>query len=427
MREKEVKERKPKRKAKLVNSLIPETTIITLPTMQSSFVTYGGEQEEVKKQGYNFVTSTALLDNVIDKKELTLFSEMEALPQGATPIDTKLDLVNRKGKRVNLSPRQLKIVLAFSQIVDSVKDSKIIADYIKGLPSKVEWREEHKSPVSATIDVIKLAKHIYGSSRIGSKQVDSIRDDLIILSETLQEFRVKDSKEGTLIMEAPLLTLGKRLKYVTKEGVQRLNVVQITLEDIFLYKLNTTGGYQLSPNTILSLWNECGVNSELFSMLLFLLIRVRGNFVKKAKDNSEAKKKELRKDKVPEEEIKKQVEAYKREALTYKETTYSLLQRLSGNTYTHKQVKRGKVYTSFRKEKLKTDLKQATDALLKISIISDFYTSTSAGGEELCNFVLNENWLKEQEERQKALLPPEEIKAIDEAIGKEKKKKGGGR
>lgn len=59
---------------------------------------------------------------------------METLPTGATPIDSKLDLVDKKGKRVNLSPRQLKIVLAFSQIVDSVKDSKVIADYIKGLP-----------------------------------------------------------------------------------------------------------------------------------------------------------------------------------------------------------------------------------------------------------------------------------------------------
>ena len=46
------------------------------------FARYEGEQEEEKKQGYNFVTATALLDNVIDKKELTLFSEMETLPTG---------------------------------------------------------------------------------------------------------------------------------------------------------------------------------------------------------------------------------------------------------------------------------------------------------------------------------------------------------
>lgn len=383
------------------------------------FTRYEGEQEEEKKQGYNFVTATALLDNVIDKKELTLFSGMETLPTGATPIDSKLDLVDKKGKRVNLSPRQLKIVLAFSQIVDSVKDSKVIADYIKGLPSKVEWNEARKSPVSATIDVIKLAKHIYGANRIGSKQVDSIRDDLTALSETLQEFKVKDSKGGTLIMEAPLLTLGKRLKYVTKEGVQRLNVVQITLEDIFLYNLNTTGGYQLSPNTILSLWNEQGANSELFSVLLFLLLRVRGNYVKKAKDYSEAKKKGLRKDKVPEEEVKKQVEAYKRELLTYREKTYSILERLSGEGYIQTtKGKNGKKY--LKKDKLRNDLQQATDSLKGMGIISDFYTSTSGGGDELCNFVINPNWLKEQEERQRAILPPEEVKAIDEAIAKEK-------
>lgn len=393
---------------------------VGLFTTATSFSSYKKEQEEAKRQGYNFVTATALLDNVISKKEMTLFSESE-LPQGATPTDAKLDLVDKKGKSVNLSPRQLKIVLAFAQIVDSVKGSKEVADYIKGLPSKVEWSEDiGKNPVTATIDVIKLAKHIYGATRIGSKQVDSIRDDLTALSNTSQEFRVKDSKGGTLILEAPLLTLGKRLRYETKDGVQRLNVVQITLEDIFLYNLNTTGGYQLSPNTILSLWNETGANSELFSMLLFLLLRVRGNYVKRTKDAIEAKKKELRKDKVPEDEVKKQVEALRRDRLTYSETTASILERLSGEGYIQTtKGKNGKRY--LKKDKLRNDLQQATDSLKEMGIITDFYTNTSGGGEELCNFVLNANWLKEQEERQRAILPPDEVKAIDEALAKEVK------
>lgn len=406
-----------KAKEKVCKEATPENVgVSTAIALVTKFADYGGNKEKEKKQGYNFVTNTALLDNVIDKKELTLFSEMEALPTGATPIDSKLDLVDKKGKRVNLTPRQLKIVLAFSQIVDSVKDSKEIADYIKGLPSKVEWSEARRSPVSATIDIIKLAKHIYGANRIGTKQVDSIRDDLTALSETLQEFKVKDSKGGTLIMESPILTLGKRLKYITKEGVQRLNVVQITLEDIFLYNLNTTGGYQLSPNTILSLWNENGANSELFSVLLFLLLRVRGNYVTKARQHSEAKRKELRKDRLPEDEVSRQTEAYRRKLLTYKESIGSILERLSGEGYY--QTKKGKRY--IKHEKIRTDLQQATDSLKGMGIITDFYTSTSGGGGELCNFVLNPNWLKEQEERQRAKLPPEEVKAIDEAIAKEK-------
>lgn len=80
--------------------------------------------------------------------------------------------------------------------------------------------------------------------------------------------------------------------------------------------------------------------------------------------------------------------------------------------------KNGKKY--LKKDKLRNDLQQATDSLKGMGIISDFYTSTSGGGDELCNFVINPNWLKEQEERQRAILQPEEIKAIDEAIAKEK-------
>lgn len=411
-----MKEKDTKRKPRKKDIEVPNNEPFLYMNLRSfsSYTSNEEQEEQEKKKGYNFATSTALLDNVISKKELTLFSELDTLPDGAKPTDTKLDLVDKKGKRVNLTPRQLKIVLAFAQVVDSVKDSKPIADYIKGLPSKVEWNEEHKSPVSATIDIIKLAKHIYGSPRIGSKQVDSIRDDLTALSETLQQFKVKDSKGGTLIMESPVLTLGKRVKYITKDGVQRLNVVQITLEDIFLYNLNTDGGFQLSPNTILYLWNKTGATGELFSVLLFLLLRVRGNFVNKARILSDAKKKALRKDKVPEDSIKEQIEAYRRELLTFRESTSSILERLSGDNYTRSQKIRGKVYKSFRYERFTADLNEATNNLIEMGIITEFYTSSSASGEEQCNFVFNRKWLKEQEEIQRALLPPEELKEMED-------------
>ena len=54
------------------------------------------------------------------------------------------------------------------------------------------------------------------------------------------------------------------------------------------------------------------------------------------------------------------------------------------------------------------DLKQAKDALLKMGIISDFYESTGSSGDRVCNFVINENWLQDQANRIKNLLPPSE-------------------
>ena len=41
------------------------------------------------------------------------------------------------------------------------------------------------------------------------------------------------------------------------------------------------------------------------------------------------------------------------------------------------------------------DLKQATDALIKIGIISEYYESLGSSGDKVCNFVINDKWLSE--------------------------------
>lgn len=417
MRVKGSKNIKPKETAKPVASSIPESKNTAIPYFGSSFVTYGDKQEEAKNEGYNYRTSTALIDNVIAKKEVTLFSEMENLPQGATPINASVTYQTSKGKKVTLSPRQLKIVLALAQTVDAFRNKDEVAKYIKNLPNKIEWGEgkDVPTPVRATIDLYGFAKHIYGASRIGTKQVDYVKKDLIDLSTMRQVFKVTDSKGVTHELNTSAIR-AKVYQATSGTGERLCTLASVEVEDIFLYNLNTEGGYQLSPNTILSLWNETGVNTELFSMLLFLLLRVRGNKVKHANSLSSAKRKELLKLKKPIEEIKEQVEAYKRNLLTYSESTSSILERLSGEGYY--QTKRGKRYIKY--EKLNKELKQATDALIGMGIITDFHITGGTTGEEVCNFVLNDKWLQEQAERQKAILPPEEVKAIEEAIAKEK-------
>lgn len=418
MKAKEVKARKPKGEVKPPSTPLPSSTYARSRT---SFLSYGEGEQEPKNEGYNYRTSTALIDNVIAKKEVTLFSDMENLPQGATPINASITYQNAKGKKVTLSPRQLKIVLALAQIVDAYRNNEEVAKYIKNLPNKIEWGEGKNlpTPVRATIDLYGFAKHIYGASRIGTKQVDYIKKDLIDLSTMRQVFKVTDSKGVTHELNTSAIR-AKVYQATSGTGERLCTLASVEVEDIFLYNLNTEGGYQLSPNTILSLWNETGVNTELFSMLLFLLLRVRGNKVKHANSLSMAKRKELLKLKKPIEEIDEEVEAYKRRLLTYSESIGSILERLSQNPYTRTQEKRGRVYTSLRKEKLTTDLQQATDALKGMGIITDFHITGGTTGEEVCNFVLNDKWLQEQAERQRALLPPEEVKAIEEAIAKEK-------
>lgn len=356
-------------------------------------------------KGYSYKTSTSLIENVISKKERDLFSEVEKNGELAVTSASQ-EYTDRKGKSVNLSPFLMKLVTAFAQVVDTLLEEDGTKEYIKSLPIKIEDREtgadgkKKKLPnsIRAVIDIPELSRLMYSSDRIGGKQTDKVREEIKKLSEISQVYKFKDDRGGTLTIEAPLITLGKRIKYETKNGVVKLNKVEVFFEDVFVYEINDK--YSLSPITLLQLWNDTGVQTELFTMLLFLLQNVRGNFITHSKSIVAAKRKELLKDKREAQEIERELAALKRSTLTYKESIISLLERIDSKRYT-----KGK-YLRF--DNLNKDLKQATDALIKMGIISEYFESTGSSGDRVCNFVINEKWLIDEANRIKSLLPPSE-------------------
>lgn len=391
----------------------------------SSFIKYkysGAKNvtEEGVQKGYSYKTATSLIENVIAKKERSLFSELET--EGKLAItSSSQEYINRRGKRVNLTPIQMKLVTAFAQVIDTLLEKDGVKDYVKRLPSHIEDRQTGKdgrktklpNSIRAVIDIPELTKLMYSTSRIGGKQTDKVREEIKKLSELTQVFKFKDDRGGMLIIEAPLIQIGKAVRYETKNGVTKLNKVEIHFEDVFVYEINDR--YSLSPITLLQLWNDTGVQTELFTMLLFLLQSVRGNYIKHSKASVAARRKELKKEGKENEEIKEELEALRKSSLTYKEGITSLLERLGTNKY-----KVGKKYTNYTK--VSTDLKQATDALIKMGIISEYYETTGATGDKVCNFVINDRWLIDEANRIKALLPPEEankMEDVEEETGEE--------
>lgn len=358
-----------------------------------------------RHKGYSYKTATSLIENVIAKKEHSLFSELETDGQLAITSSSQ-EYIDRNGKRVYLTPVQMKLVTAFAQVVDTLLDKDGVKDYVKSLPSRIEDRQigtdgrKAKLPnsIKAVIDIPKLTKLVYSTSRIGGKQTDKVREEIKKLSEISQVFKFKDSRGGTLIIEAPLIQIGKAIRYETKNGVTKLNVVEIYFEDVFVYEINDR--YSLSPITLLQLWNNTGVQTELFTMLLYLLQSVRGNYIKHSKASVAAKRKELLKEKRDVEEIKEQLEALRKSTLTYKESITSLLERIEGKRY-----RIGKYYNH---KYITQDLKQATEALLSVGIISEYYESLGSSGDKVCNFVINDRWLIDEANRIKALPHPEE-------------------
>lgn len=383
---------------------------------KEGFFHYLGAKNVTDKQsshnGYSYKTATSLIENVIAKKEQSLFSELET--EGELAItSTSQEYVDRKGKRVSLSPIQMKLVTAFAQIIDTILERDGVKEYVKQLPYRIEDRTKgddgrtSKLPnsIRATIDIPELTKLMYSSNRVGGKQTDKVRAEIKKLSELTQVFKFKDDRGGTLIIEAPLITLGKAIKYETKNGVTKLNRVELHFEDVFVYEINDR--YSLNPITLLQLWNDTGVQTELFTMLLFLLQSVRGNYISHSEKIVAAKRKELKKEGKDKEETREELEALKKSTLTYKESITSLLERIECKRY-----KKGKY---FNHTHIAKDLKQARDALIKMGIITEYYETLGSSGDKVCNFVINEKWLIEEANRIKKLLPPEEAEIRQEA------------
>lgn len=371
----------------------------------SLFFNYNnGDGDKPQSTGFSYKTSNALIGNIIAKKEVGLFSNLAEDGETLSVTSSSTECVDKKGKRVNLTPFQLKLTTALAQIVDGLVGEN--EEYIKKLPINIEDRQVgndgktyNKLPnsVKHLLDIPQLTKTIYSKTKVGGKQTAKVKEELKKISELTQIYKFEDSRGGKLTIEAPLITLGKKIKYETKDGKEVFNKVEVTFEDVFVYEIKDR--YSLSPITLLYLWNKTGVNTELFTILLFLLQSIRGKKIKAASIAVTNKRKELKKKKLDEVTIQKQLQELRRANLTYKESIPSLMERLSDkNRYLNKK------YNSLRSAEVRKDLDQAKNALLNIGIISEYYETTGATGDTICNFVINEEWLTNEANRVKGLL-----------------------
>ena len=98
-------------------------------------------EERTQHKGFSYKTSASLVGNIIAKKEQRdLFSEIDS--EGKLAVtETSKEYTDRKGKRVNLSPIQAKVVTALAQVVDTLLDKDGVKEYVKSLPSKIEDRQ----------------------------------------------------------------------------------------------------------------------------------------------------------------------------------------------------------------------------------------------------------------------------------------------
>lgn len=358
-----------------------------------------------KYERYTFKTSNTLMDNITRKATLNLFEEENQSDEmsESTKEDTQEPVISyrdKKGKGVVLSIFQLKTMIGLALWLDShLKDEKV-RSHIEGindmyLMQRSEDSSDYSGLVSCMIHIPSFAKLVYGKERIGGTETRKIRTALTQLSEIKQSFLFM--KERPIRISCPLIILGKEVETIVN-GKAIPMLIEVHFEDVFLHEINNQ--YSLAPRTILQLWNETGVKSELFGILLMLLVQRRGMHVRSMESEISNFTTEAKKNKMSEDEFNKRSKALKKKALTYSEGINSILERLAVNKYTYKSGSRkGRV----RFEILRDDLTRAVDALRKIGIISDYEESTAADGAILCNFIFNEKWITDETDKMKQL------------------------
>ena len=355
-----------------------------------------------RHKGYTYKTAKALIDNVIAKRQPSLFDTVN-------DKGLRVDYVNAKGKPVILSPLQMKLITALAQVLDTQLTRDDVDKSIDFLTFEREqeraatggkqWKEAGWGLVSAEVDIAELARLLYSSSDIGGKEIKTVSAELFNLSHTMQLFRLRqgEGKKGEVVLLKSLIHIRDAIGRSIEDNVI-LHDARIIFEDLFVYQLKDK--YSLAPITLLNLWNSTGNQTELFALLLFLLQGERGFRLKQASYTANMLRRDLKKSKTSKEEIDEQVASAKREALTYKETFASICERLSGRP-TYYQLRNGKSY--LRHERVRKDLAEATADLLKVGIISDYYETFNTSREQVCNFVLNDKWLTDETKKVKYL------------------------
>lgn len=351
---------------------------------------------EPKEGATSYRLTSALLDSVIAKKEFTLFSDREHLPEDMIESYEPLSFKDEKGKTTTPTALQMKAYLTLSEFVDSMREKEEVKNYIEKLPERVKWetpeeKRKRVAPLQGVIDVRAFAKQISGSKKIGKNEIEITENLLKGLEETYISQEVKLQNGERIILDTPIVKLGRRVRKKAKNGKETDNWREILVfGDVFFFGLDMAGGYQIAPTTILQLWNDAGNNTELFGVVFFLLLRMRGTYVSKAQSYAAKVRAEALKEKRGGEDADKREQAALREALTYKESVGSLLERVSNRKTFYKVVNK-KEY--LRKDKLRSYLEDMRKSLIDVGIVSDVIFSQEG---MMCSFIFNPNWIAEE-------------------------------
>ena len=340
-------------------------------------------QKQEEATGETGSISVALVNNIASKKTTlpSLFKagSKQALALAEMEVVDKQRLVDRRGKEVYLTFKDMKYIYALSHFLSLIREREDVKSYV----SKLSQGFTPDFNIILTIDIVALTKFVEIDGNARKRQKEATIRELDRLANIKQVITLGRKGEKELKYVDSLITIPTKLIDSTTDKSLDIDVVRVQLGYSFFYELYNK--YAVIKPELFKFWGKkgSGTDTELFGVLLSDLL---GKFSFHRIAAIQAVEKIRKKDYKTEDSFFKARSKAERNALTYSETYDTIKQRVTTD------------YDSTREQKKRfyVDLARALSTLVELGLITS-YSPTDLSKAERLDVVFNKDYTKRSE------------------------------
>ena len=340
-------------------------------------------QKQEEATGETGSISVALVNNIASKKTTlpSLFKagSKQALALAEMEVVDKQRLVDRRGKEVYLTFKDMKYIYALSHFLSLIREREDVKSYVSQLSQGLT----PDFNIILTIDIVALTKFVEIDGNARKRQKEATIRELDRLANIKQVITLGRKGEKELKYVDSLITIPTKLIDSTTDKSLDIDVVRVQLGYSFFYELYNK--YAVIKPELFKLWGKkgSGTDTELFGVLLSDLL---GKFSYHRIAAIQAVERIKKKDYKTEDSFFKARSKAERNALTYSETYDTIKQRVTTD------------YGSTREQKKRfyVDLSRALSTLVELGLITS-YSPTDLSKAERLDVVFNKDYTKRSE------------------------------
>lgn len=341
------------------------------------------KQKQEEATGETGSISVALVNNIASKKTTlpSLFKagSKQALALAEMEVVDKQRLVDRRGKEVYLTFKDMKYIYALSHFLSLIREREDVKSYVSQLSQGLT----PDFNIILTIDIVALTKFVEIDGNARKRQKEATIRELDRLANIKQVITLGRKGEKEIKYVDSLITIPTKLIDSTADKSLDIDVVRVQLGYSFFYELYNK--YAVIKPELFKLWGKkgSGTDTELFGVLLSDLL---GKFSFHRIAAIQAVEKIKKKDYKTEDSFFKARSKAERNALTYSETYETIKQRVTTD------------YDSTREQKKRfyLDLSRSLSTLVELGLITS-YSPTDLSKAERLDVVFNKDYTKRSE------------------------------